>query len=160
MSRHLQDLYPPLVLEHGRRPSNRRIPAGATHRASGDNPLCGDQLDIHLRVADGRIADIGFEGNCCAVASASASLMTRAVMGQNLAGAQCLCAAFDRLMAGTDPATLPELGEILCLAGIGSARAREQCATLAWQALASALHAATAGARNERPGMRWQRPAA
>jgi nitrogen fixation NifU-like protein len=147
MNRQLQDLYPALVVEHSRHPCNRRVPSGATHRASGDNPLCGDQLNVHLRLENGQIRDIGFDGVCCAVATASASLMTRAVMGGDLDNAQRLHEGFAQLMAGVDPAALPQLGELAALATIGSTQAREQCATLAWQALSSVLRDAAEDSR-------------
>lgn len=160
MSGHLQGLYPPMVLEHGRRPRNRRIPAGATHRASGDNPLCGDQIVVHLCVADGCIRDIGFDGVCCIYATASASLMTQAVMGQDLEFARELHGTFLQLMAGADPANLPHLGELASLSAIGLARERLQCASLAWQALESALRAASAAASAEHALLCGQNPAA
>ena len=157
MNGQLQDLYSPLVLEHGRRPRNRRIPAGATHRASGDNPLCGDQIDIHLRIADGCVQDIGFDGVCCLFATASASLMTGAVMGQDLDRTHELHEAFLRLMAGADPASLPQLGGLVTLSSMNLSRERALCATLAWQALGAALRvaasvAAPGHANTHRPG--------
>lgn len=153
----LPDLYPPVVLAHGRRPHNRGVPAGATHHAKGDNPLCGDHLGLHLRMDGQRIGDIGFDGVCCMVATASASLMTRAVLGRDLAQAQALGAAFDQLMAGVDPATLPDLGELAALAAVGGTGARAQCAGLAWQALATALRAVAASSKGVRTAPAWQR---
>ena len=145
MSGRIEDLYPPVVLEHGRRPANRRIPAGVTHRASGDNPLCGDGLEIHVRMEGGSIRDIGFHGVCCAVATASASLMTTAVLGRDLEQARRLQEAFARLLAGADPGDSAEFRDLAALARIGPSRI--PCVTLSWQALSSFLDMAGREAR-------------
>jgi nitrogen fixation NifU-like protein len=141
MSEPVPGIYPLLVIEHARRPRNRRVPAVVTHSAGGDNPLCGDQLHVHLRVDAGRIRDIAFDGVCCAVATASASLMTEALMGRELTQARHIRDAFLALMAGGIPraADLDDLGELGTLAEIRAMRAREPCMLLAWEALAGAL---------------------
>ena len=76
----LRDLYQEVILDHVKRPRNSGALAGASHRADGDNPLCGDKVTIFLSIEDGRIADLRFQGRGCAISLASASLMTEATL--------------------------------------------------------------------------------
>ena len=75
----LSDLYQEVILDHNRRPRNFCALADATHQAEGYNPLCGDRLNLFLKLDDGIITDIGFQGSGCAISKASASLMTAVV---------------------------------------------------------------------------------
>ena len=75
----LSDLYQEVILDHNKRPRNFRALEAANHAAEGFNPLCGDRLHLYLRVEDGVIADVGFQGSGCAISKASASLMTDSI---------------------------------------------------------------------------------
>jgi len=78
----LADLYQEVIIDHGRRPRTFRELEGATRTVEGVNPLCGDQLTLYVKLADGRIADIAFQGTGCAIPQASASLMTASLKGK------------------------------------------------------------------------------
>jgi nitrogen fixation NifU-like protein len=96
----LQELYGEVILDHNRRPRNfGRLP-GASHSAVGYNPLCGDRVEVYLRVEDGRIEDIAFEGVGCAISTASASMMTEALRGRSLAETRRLFERFHALVTG------------------------------------------------------------
>ena len=79
------DLYQELVLEHKRAPRNFGHLPHPTHQAQGTNPQCGDQVAVELQVQDGRVQDIRFSGQGCAICMASSSMMTEAVKGRDLA---------------------------------------------------------------------------
>jgi nitrogen fixation NifU-like protein len=137
----LTDLYQEVILEHNRRPRNWGTLADATRSAEGYNPLCGDRLTLHVRVDDGRVAGISFEGSGCAISKASASLMTDAVNGRTLDEATAL---FDRVhdMLTTPidrPVDEDALGKLAVLAGVREFPTRVKCASLAWHTLKSAL---------------------
>src|SRR5437867_10291341 len=83
MSSELRDLYQEVVIDHSKHPRNFRKLDGATRTAEGFNPMCGDQLTLYVKLADGRIADIAFQGIGCAISQASASLMTMALKGKS-----------------------------------------------------------------------------
>jgi nitrogen fixation NifU-like protein len=154
----LQELYGEVILDHNRRPRNFGRLSGASHSAVGHNPLCGDRVAVYLRVAEGRIEEIGFEGVGCAISTASASMMTEALRGKSLAEARQLFESFHALVTGA-PATgvtgdaaghaaaggAPELGKLAAFAGVGEFPMRVKCATLAWHAVQSALAASGAG---------------
>jgi nitrogen fixation NifU-like protein len=135
----LNDLYRDVILDHNRRPRNFGALEPADASVEGFNPMCGDRLTLRLRLADGAISDIRFEGQGCAISTASASLMTEAVKGKTRAEALQL---FDRVhQLLTDDAAAPdeELGKLASLSGVRAYPARVKCASLCWHTLASAL---------------------
>lgn len=136
------ELYQELILDHNRAPRNFRIVERADHVAKGHNPLCGDRLQLFLRLEGDRIADIGFQGDGCAISKASASLMTDAVKGRTVAEAETLFRHFHHMVAGEPlPPDTPEidLDKLEAFAGVGAYPARVKCATLAWHTLQAAL---------------------
>lgn len=139
----LGDLYQEVIIDHGRHPRNFGELAGATHTAEGFNPLCGDQLTLYVKVADGHIAAIAFQGAGCAISQASASLMTTALKGKNEEEALALFGRVHAMLTegpngGVRPA---ELGKLAVLSGVWEFPMRVKCATLAWHTLRSALEA-------------------
>ena len=137
----LADLYQEVIIDHGRQPRNFGELEGATGTAEGFNPLCGDQLTLYVKLADGRIADIAFQGAGCAISQASASLMTTALKGKSQDEALDL---FERVHAmlteGPNANVQPEeLGKLAVLSGVWEFPMRVKCATLAWHTLRSAL---------------------
>ena len=135
----LNDLYRDVILDHNRRPRNFGALEPADASVEGFNPMCGDRLTLRLRLADGAISDIRFEGQGCAISTASASLMTEAVKGKTRAEALHL---FDRVhQLLTDDAAAPDedLGKLAALSGVREYPARVKCASLCWHTLASAL---------------------
>ena len=101
----------------------------ASHRADGHNPLCGDRVTVYLHVEDDVVRDVRFEGAGCSISTASASMMTDALQGQD-AWRRCE-ALFERFhdLVTADPADAadriaPELGKLAVFAGVPSSRAR------------------------------------
>jgi nitrogen fixation protein NifU and related proteins len=136
----LDQLYQAAIVDHDRNPRNHGPLAGATHDATVDNPLCGDVVTVHLRVAGDAIGEAAFEGRGCALSRAAASMMTVAVRDRSVAGARALAAAFEAFVHGAPEAAIPaELGELAAFAGVRRFRARRVCAALAFRALAGAL---------------------
>jgi len=134
----LSDLYQDVILDHNKRPRNFGRLAAPNRAASGDNPLCGDRLDLEVEVRDGKVEDIAFTGAGCAISTASASLMTEAVKGRPVAEVEALSERFRSLMRDDGPAG-EELGLLAALTGVRAYPMRVKCATLAWHTLRSAL---------------------
>ncbi len=132
------DLYRDIILDHNRRPRNRgRLPT-ANRVATGDNPTCGDNCTVHLRVEGDRIADISFEGSSCAIAQASASIMTTRLKGKTAAEAKAAFADFKEVVTtGNVPEDEPEKA---AFAGVHAFPARIKCATLGWHTALEALN--------------------
>ncbi len=135
----LTDLYQEVILDHNRRPRNFRALAGASHRAEGYNPLCGDRLTLYLKVADGIIEDVSFEGAGCAISKASASMMTDALKGMTVADAHALFERFHRMVTTPPEETVEDLGKLSSLAGVREFPVRVKCASLAWHTLKAAM---------------------
>ena len=136
----LSELYQEILLEHNSKPRNFRPVADASHTADGYNPLCGDQVTVYLKVADGIITDAAFQGIGCAISRASASMMTQSVIGKNLTEATQIFQAFQLMV--TDPTAEPDydlLGDLETLAGVKEYPTRIKCATLSWHTLTAAL---------------------
>jgi nitrogen fixation protein NifU and related proteins len=134
----LTDLYRDVILDHNRRPRNFGVLEPANALAEGFNPLCGDRLTVRLNLADDRIENIRFEGQGCAISTASASLMTEAVKGKTRGEALALFDRVHRLLTD-DAADAEDLGKLAALSGVREYPARVKCASLCWHTLASAL---------------------
>ena len=141
MSSELQGLYQDVVVDHGRHPRNFRELDDATRTAEGVNRLCGDQLTLYVKLADGQIEDIAFQGVGCAISQASASLMTTALKGKNQQEALALFGRVHAMLTeGPNGEVPPEgLGKLAVLSGVWEFPMRVKCATLAWHTLRSAL---------------------
>jgi nitrogen fixation protein NifU and related proteins len=140
----LRDLYQEVILDHSRRPRNFQKLEGANRCADGHNPLCGDHMTVYLRLEDGVIQEVTFEGNGCAISKASASMMTTALKGKTVAEAEALFNQFHHLVtegldAGQDPA---ELGKLAVFSGVCEFPVRVKCASLPWHTLRAAMHGA------------------
>lgn len=137
----LNELYRDVILDHNRRPRNFGRLEGATARADGHNPLCGDRLTVSVKLVDGRIEDIRFEGQGCAISTASASLMSEAVKGLDREAVRRLFERVHALLTRQDAEAGPELGKLAALGGVREFPARVKCASLCWHTLNAALEA-------------------
>jgi nitrogen fixation protein NifU and related proteins len=150
MSDELRVLYQQHILEHSRRPRNFHALDGARH-ADGHNPLCGDTVTVYVNMADGVLQDVAFRGEGCAIAMASASMMTEAVRGRSGVEAAALVRSFHALVAGDPPTAAGTAvpGALAVFAGVRGFPARIKCATLAWRVLLAALAAEPATVSTE-----------
>jgi nitrogen fixation NifU-like protein len=137
MSSDLTELYQQVILDHNRRPRNRGRLPNANRTAHGDNPSCGDQCDVYLRLDGDRIAEISFDGSGCAISQASASLMTTQLKGKTAPEAAQLYRQFHEIVTtGREP---EEISDVAAFAGVHAFPARIKCATLGWHAALNAL---------------------
>jgi nitrogen fixation NifU-like protein len=112
----------------------------ATHQADGYNPLCGDKVHLYLKVNDGVVEELKFEGQGCAISTSSASLMTEALKGRSVQEARDLFARVHAMLTGKqldDEAA--KLGKLAVFEGVKKYPLRVKCATLAWHTLENAL---------------------
>lgn len=135
----LRELYQEMIFDHYKRPRNCHTLADANHHADGFNPLCGDKVTVYVKLGDGIIRDVSFQGMGCAISTASASLMTELLKGKTVAEAEALFEKFHKLVTGDENPDLAGLGKLEVLAGVKEFPARVKCATLAWHTLHAAL---------------------
>lgn len=144
----LRDLYQEVILDHGRRPRHAHRPASFDATAKGDNPMCGDRVQVFVTYGPDRsIADAAFEARGCAISVASADLMAETVKGRPQADVRALFAAFRELARtgacpNCDAALAEPLERLEPLAGVHEYPSRVKCATLPWHALIAALDGA------------------
>ncbi len=137
----LKELYQEVILDHNHSPKNYGKLNNASHYAEGDNPLCGDHINIYLVVEGDKIQDIRFEGKGCAISKASASLMTTEVKGKTIKETKNLFDKFHKLITENNDG-LPDIdmpGKTVVFAGVREFPMRVKCAALAWHTLNEAL---------------------
>jgi nitrogen fixation NifU-like protein len=129
----LEELYQEIILDHYRRPRNKGKISPADIEAQEYNPLCGDEIQVTAKLADGKIAAIKFDGHGCSISQASASIMTQKLTGKTLAEAEAFIESFQKMMRGDIPfGDRKEMGELKALEGVLKFPVRVKCATLAW----------------------------
>ncbi|MEE2750477.1 MAG: SUF system NifU family Fe-S cluster assembly protein [Myxococcota bacterium] len=128
----LRELYQEVILDHNRQPRNFGPLDGSNCEAHGDNPLCGDTIDVFLQVEEGVVQRAGFEGSGCAISTASASLMTEALTGLSVTGANALMEGFLSLVKGESSSSGESLGKLAVFEGVREFPMRVKCATLCW----------------------------
>jgi nitrogen fixation NifU-like protein len=145
----LKELYRDVILDHNRSPRNfgRLEPADA--QAAGHNPLCGDKLNVTLRLQGDQVQDLRFEGQGCAISTASASLMTEAVKGRSREQIARLYREVHALLTAPNAQPPADLGKLMALAGVAEFPARVKCASLCWHTLNAALERAPAPVSTE-----------
>ncbi len=142
MSVDLRELYQTMITDHARHPRNFRVIEQASHHAEGFNPLCGDRLCLYIHLEQDRIKDASFQGEGCAISTASASLMLESLLGKTEKKAQELFHTFQNILTQKEEPThdqINALGKLAVFLGVRAYPIRIKCATLAWHALRCAL---------------------
>ncbi|WP_071130954.1 Fe-S cluster assembly sulfur transfer protein SufU [Enterococcus timonensis] len=135
----LDTLYRQVILEHSAQPHHHgKLSGDATNEIELNNPTCGDVISLQVKIDDGKISEIAFDGSGCSISTASASMMTDAVLGKTVEEAQQLVLDFSKMVQGEIEAP-DELGDAGLLSGVAKFPARIKCATLAWKALYQAV---------------------
>ena len=141
----LKDLYQEIILEHGKNPRNHGKTDDFNKDAKGNNPLCGDNVHVYLKLNDQRkVEDISFEGSGCAISMASASIMTDLVKGKEEKEVKEIINDFlDMIKENNELKSknlkADEKTKLMCLSGVKKYPMRVKCATLSWHTLVSAI---------------------
>lgn len=136
----LSQLYQEIILDHNRNPRNCYAMSEASCSADGHNPLCGDTVKVYLRIEDGIVKEISFQGAGCAICTASTSMMTESVTGKTVEEVMELFEGFHHMLTGIAEEQNLELGKLKVFEGVREYPVRVKCATLAWHTLRSALN--------------------
>ena len=141
----LKELYQDIILDHGKSPRNFGKFKGYSHKGKGYNPLCGDKVEVYLKLNDKqKVEDLKFEGSGCAISIASTSIMTESVKGKSFESAKKIIGEFLNMIKNTKEIDSTELNEdqkikIMSLSGVKQYPMRVKCATLGWHTLISAM---------------------
>ncbi len=138
----LSDLYQEVILDHNKNPRNFREITDADKRADGNNPLCGDKLQVFVKMDGEKVEDVAFLGSGCAISKASASMMTQTVKGKTREEAEMIFEEFHKMVTGKLDIETDEnsLGKLRIFAGVLEFPARVKCASLSWHTVNAALH--------------------
>ena len=141
----LKELYQEIILEHGKNPRNLGKTENFNKDAKGNNPLCGDNVHIYLKLNENKkVEDISFEGHGCAISMASASIMTDLVKGKEETEVKEIVNDFLDMIKEKEELQNKILNEdektkLMCLSGVKQYPMRVKCATLSWHTLTSAI---------------------
>lgn len=149
MDAELRELYQEIILDHNKNPRNFGELDPHTHDAKGHNPLCGDRISVSLNVVDGVVESVAFQGQGCAISTASASMMTEAITGKTEAEIKAIFREFHTLVTSENPVDNEALGKLTILGGVRDYPSRVKCATLAWHAIEAALKGSDEPAKTE-----------
>ncbi len=137
----LDDLYQEIILDHYRSPRNRAAELDNFDvHVHHSNPLCGDELDLRLRVDNDAIDGLAYDGDGCSISMASASAMSEAVAGRSLADADDLVEVFRLMMHGEGLKREDDLLDGVAFQGVAKFPVRVKCALLGWMALKDAIN--------------------
>ena len=141
----LKELYQEIILDHGKNPRNLRKTENFNKDAKGNNPLCGDNVHVYLKLNENKkVEDISFEGSGCAISMASASIMTDLVRGKEEKEVKEIVEDFLGMIKENPDLKSDKLKEdekikLMCLSGVKQYPMRVKCATLSWHTLVSAI---------------------
>ena len=141
----IKELYQEIILEHGKNPRNLRKTDNFNKDAKGNNPLCGDNVHVYLKLNEKKkIEDISFEGSGCAISMASASIMTGLLKGKEELEVKEIVNDFLGMIKKNPKLESKKLKEdektkLMCLSGVKQYPMRVKCATLSWHTLISAI---------------------
>jgi len=121
-----EEMYQENILDHYKNPRNKKEMPSCTHFCKQNNPLCGDEVEMFLQIIQGRVADVSFTGQGCALSQASASLLTESIKNKSLADVS----SFNKQ-------------KIFSLLGISISPLRQNCALLSLRAVQQALSQAS-----------------
>lgn len=141
MSDELKELYQEMIIDHNNHPCNFRKMDDHNTVAEGYNPMCGDHITVYMKIDDGIISDISFDGVGCAISKASASIMTDELKGRKIDEALRIFENVHNMLLkdGSGSISNEDLGKISILSGVCNFPMRVKCATLAWHAMKNAI---------------------
>lgn len=134
----LDNLYRQVILDHSSHPHHHGLLEDSTDQVEMNNPTCGDEIRLQLKIEDGIIQDVRFDGSGCSISTASASMMTDVLIGKTESQALEMAEQFSQMVQGQKVDT-SDLGDAAILSGVAKFPARIKCATLGWKALERAL---------------------
>ena len=149
MSLPMESMYQQIILDHYKHPHHHSLLADFDAEVHHVNPTCGDEVTLRVNLQDGRIADLGWDGQGCSISQASTSVMSELVVGEPIEHALELSDTFLELMQSRGSMTLSEeqadeLDDAVAFEGVSKYPARVKCALLGWMAMKSAVAEASA----------------
>ena len=129
-------MYRDIVITRNREPHHHYEIPDYTYKIDGNNAVCGDRIELNIKMDGDKIADATFQHNSCAIACASTDLMIDLIIGKTFEEVRKIYDLFNKLMCGTISREEKEqLGEVCGLDFVGHMKSRKRCAYLPWEIL-------------------------
>ncbi|AMM94986.1 SUF system NifU family Fe-S cluster assembly protein [Peribacillus simplex] len=135
----LDTLYRQVIMDHYKKPRNKGMLEDGSMTIDMNNPTCGDRIRLTMKIEDGKVNDVKFDGDGCSISMSSASMMTQAIKGKDVETALAMSETFSLMIQGKEYDDEMDLGDIEALQGVSKFPARIKCATLAWKAMEKGL---------------------
>ncbi|MEB2626980.1 MULTISPECIES: Fe-S cluster assembly sulfur transfer protein SufU [Peribacillus] len=135
----LDTLYRQVIMDHYKKPRNKGMLEDGSMTIDMNNPTCGDRIRLTMKIEDGKVSDVKFDGDGCSISMSSASMMTQAIKGKDVETALAMSETFSLMIQGKEYDDEMDLGDIEALQGVSKFPARIKCATLAWKAMEKGL---------------------
>ncbi|MEP9404839.1 Fe-S cluster assembly sulfur transfer protein SufU [Peribacillus frigoritolerans] len=135
----LDTLYRQVIMDHYKKPRNKGMLEDGSMTIDMNNPTCGDRIRLTMKIEDGKVSDVKFDGDGCSISMSSASMMTQAIKGKGVDTALAMSETFSLMIQGKEYDDEMDLGDIEALQGVSKFPARIKCATLAWKAMEKGL---------------------
>ncbi|MEC0296844.1 MULTISPECIES: Fe-S cluster assembly sulfur transfer protein SufU [Peribacillus] len=135
----LDTLYRQVIMDHYKKPRNKGMLEDGSMTIDMNNPTCGDRIRLTMKIEDGKVIDVKFDGDGCSISMSSASMMTQAIKGKDVDTALAMSETFSLMIQGKEYDDEMDLGDIEALQGVSKFPARIKCATLAWKAMEKGL---------------------
>ncbi|WIX78058.1 SUF system NifU family Fe-S cluster assembly protein [Amycolatopsis carbonis] len=144
----LESMYQEIILDHYKNPHGRGLSEPYDAESFQVNPTCGDEVTLRVKLADGKVEQVSYEGQGCSISQASTSVLTDLVTGHTVEEAFTTMDAFVELMQGRGKIEPDEdvLEDGIAFAGVAKYPARVKCALLGWMAFKDAVARTTTGA--------------
>jgi nitrogen fixation NifU-like protein len=136
----LENLYREVLLDHSRRPMGRGDTSGFAITHHELNPSCGDEITLGMSLGPDRTIDsIAWQGQGCSISTASASVMTSLLQGEDIGLARELIEEFRAMLRSPGAEPADRLGDAAAFQGVARYVMRVKCAMLAWVAAEACL---------------------
>ena len=136
----LNTLYRTVIMDNYKNPKNKGLKkTDDYHFVHLNNPSCGDEMNVEIKIENGIIKDVRQDGHGCSISMSSASVMSDVLIGKTVEEARKIILDFYGIVTGTDPEDEEALGEAIAYIGVRQFPARVKCATLAWKAIERAI---------------------
>lgn len=149
MSDMLDELYRDIVMDHFKYPRGRKNIEHPDVTSEGQNPVCGDEIHVSLKINDDMIEDIGVDCAGCAISVASGSMLADVIKGKTLPEVKKIAATIKALLKGEELPYPVELGDLEALAGVRKFPVRVKCALLAWTTLIDSIESLEQGEKKK-----------
>jgi len=144
----IEHLYRQVIMDHYKNPKNKGLKDDSTYMTVHlNNPSCGDEITVQLKIDQHKIIDIRHQGTGCSICCSSASVMSQTLIGEKIENASKITYEFYELIKGYSYNKDILKGDAIVYQGVAQFPARIKCATLAWKAFDMGLEELTKGGK-------------